>query len=75
MEIFTILNNFKIKKEKYVEYATQIFDLLLSEKVSDLAFINNKNQKMAIESLFENRFQIDYKIKYENDWLENMSQG
>jgi ABC-type Mn2+/Zn2+ transport system ATPase subunit len=67
--------NNKIKKEKYVEYATQIFDLLLSEKVNDLAFINNKTPKMAIESLFENRFQIDYKIKYENDWLENMSQG
>lgn len=77
-QIFNVdvfFENSKINKGKYVEYATQTFDLLLSENAKDLVFVNNKTIKMAIESLFKNRFQIDYKVKYENDWLENMSQG
>ncbi len=65
----------QIEKDRYVEYSKKVFDLLLSENVESLDFIKNKTPRMAIESLFENRFKVDYKLKYENDSLENMSQG
>ncbi|TAH18863.1 MAG: hypothetical protein EAZ08_10230 [Cytophagales bacterium] len=77
--IFSTDNSFdennKIIKENYVNYTQNIFDLLLSNEVTSLDFLKEKTPKIAIESLFENRFKVDYKIKYENDWLENMSQG
>jgi ABC-type Mn2+/Zn2+ transport system ATPase subunit len=65
----------RIRHENYISYSEKIFDLLLSEDVKDLDFIKDKTPKMAIENLFENRFNVDYKLKYENDSLENMSQG
>jgi DNA repair exonuclease SbcCD ATPase subunit len=66
--------NSKIIKENYINYANKIFDFLLPKAQYD-GLKDGKTPKMTIESLFENRFKIDYKIKYENDWLENMSQG
>lgn len=63
---------YKYNPDTHSGNMTKIFQGILEGKIKT---VKNKFQKDAVSKLFENRFDLNFKISYKNDSLDKMSPG